>query len=151
MNRVPDGELDYPGDDGLYYQDGVPFTGVAFDRAGHGLQAEVEYRDGLPWGTVRTWHPSGSPSSEKQTAAGVFHGLCQEWDEQGRLTLYEVCELGVTVWRRRWAAEVLVEDWRLAESDNDFATLQMLRKHFLRGLTEMGGGRDAAPGTTPGE
>ena len=86
MKRVPESELDYPGDDGLYYHDGVPFTGVAYNRAGRGLRTEEEYRDGLSWGAVRRWHPTGTPASEKQTVAGVFHGLCLEWDEQGRLT-----------------------------------------------------------------
>jgi hypothetical protein len=139
VKRVPVSELDYPGEDGLYYHGGEPFTGVAFDRAGRGLRTEAEYRGGLSWGTVRIWHPSGAPASEKQTVAGVFHGLCQEWDDQGQLIRYEVYELGVCVWRRRWESGALVEDWRLSESDGDFATLQMLRKHSLHGLAELGG------------
>ena len=33
MKRIPDSELDYPGDDGLYYHQGIPFTGVAYHTA----------------------------------------------------------------------------------------------------------------------
>jgi hypothetical protein len=144
MLRVREEELDYPGDDGLYYYDGEPFTGVAVCYAGARLQAETEYRDGVGWGVVRTWHPSGAPASEKQCAGGVFHGLCTEWDEQGRLTLYEVYEQGICIWRRRWEAGQLVEEHRLHETDRDYGTLPMLRQHFLQGLRELGqGGPDA--------
>jgi hypothetical protein len=67
-----------------------------------------------------------------------------EWDEQGRLTLYEVYEQGICLWRRCWEADALVEEWRLAETDRDYGTLQMLRQHFLQGLREPGeGGADA--------
>lgn len=140
MKRVPETELDYPGDDGLYYHDGEPFTGVVFGRTGTGLQSESEYRHGMAWGVSRTWHPSGAPASERQCVAGVFHGLIQEWDEHGRLTLYEVYELGVCVWRRRWTEGRLNEDWQLTETDTDFATLQMLRKHFLQRFAELHAG-----------
>jgi hypothetical protein len=138
MKRVRYNELDYPGDNGLYYLGDEPFTGVSVSYHEGRIAGETEFRDGMAWGVSRSWYPSGAPLSEKQSVAGVFHGLCQEWDEQGRHTLYEVYELGVCVWRRRWEAGQLAEDWRLAESDNDFATLQMLRKHFLQGLTELG-------------
>jgi hypothetical protein len=136
MKRVPIGELDYPGEDGLYYHEGEPFTGVSFDRDGLGLRSETEFRDGLTWGITRKWHLSGILEFEKQCVSGVWHGLCQEWDDRGRPIAYEVYELGVCVYRQRWAEGVQVEDWRLIESDNDFATLQMLRKHFLQGLAE---------------
>ena len=138
MKRVRYDELDYPGDDGLYYLGDEPFTGVSVSYHKGRIAGETEFRDGMAWGVSRSWHPSGAPLSEKQSVAGVFHGLCQEWDEQGRLILYEVYELGVCVWRRRWEAERLAEDWRLAESDNDSDTLQMLRRHFMRGLAELG-------------
>ena len=43
MKRVPDWELDYPGEDGRYYHEGVPFTGIAFRMAAEGqLVGEVE-------------------------------------------------------------------------------------------------------------
>ena len=35
-------------------------------------------------------------------------------------------------------ARGFAEDWRLAESDQIFSTLQMLREHFMRGLAEWG-------------
>ena len=138
MQRVRYNELDYPGEDGLYYLGDQPFTGVAANYHGSRLTGETEFRDGTAWGVSRSWYPSGAPASEKQCVAGVFHGLCQEFDEAGRITLYEVYELGVCVWRRRWQEGQLVEDWRLTETDNDFTTLQMLRQHFMRGLAELG-------------
>lgn len=138
MKRVRNNELDYPGHDGLYYFGNEPFTGVAVHYRNGRIASEAEFRDGMAWGMSRSWYPSGKPMSERQSVAGVLHGLCQEWDENGRLSLYEVYELGVCVWRRRWDAEQILEDWRLAESDNDFATLEMLRDHLMRGLTELG-------------
>ena len=136
--RVRYDDLDYPGDDGLYYFGDEPFTGVSVSYHDGRVTAESEFRDGMVWGVSHSWHPSGAPESERQSVAGVLHGLCQEWDEQGRQTLYEVFELGVCVWRRRWEAGRLTEDWRLTESDSDFAVLQMLRTHLMRGLAESG-------------
>jgi antitoxin component YwqK of YwqJK toxin-antitoxin module len=140
LRRVREEELDYPGDDGLYYLDGEPFTGLAVTYDGPRLRSEVEYRDGVGWGTIRTWHASGAPASEKQCVAGVFHGLCMERDERGQFTLYAVYELGICVWQRRWAAGQLVEDRQVAETDGDYRTLQMLRTHFMQGLQDMGRG-----------
>ena len=68
----------------------------------------------------------------------MFHGLSMEWDEDGRLTLHEVYEQGICVWRRRCEAGRLVEEWRLAETERDYGTLQMLREYFLQELRELG-------------
>ena len=65
MERVREADLDYPGDDGLYYHGGEPFTGVAVSYDGARIQAEVKYREGVGWGVSRTWHASGAPASEK--------------------------------------------------------------------------------------
>jgi hypothetical protein len=147
MKRARYEELDYPGEDGLYYFGDEPFTGVSVSFHKDRVCSESEFRDGMAWGMSRSWHPSGAPLSEKQSVAGVWHGLCQEWDEQGQPTLYEVYELGVCVWRRRWEAGQLTENWQLTEVDNDFATLQMLRKHFMRGLAELGRQHAGGPGS----
>jgi hypothetical protein len=149
MKRVRYNELDYPGDDGLYYLGDEPFTGVSVSYHKGRIAGETEFRNGMAWGIGRSWHTSGEPASEKQSVAGVFHGLCMEWDERGRMTLYEVYELGVCVSRRRWDGRGrLVEDRRLEKTDNDFKTLEMLRKHFMRGLRELGQ-RTAEPRAAP--
>lgn len=47
MERVPDENLEYA-DNGLYYLNGVPFTGVAYTLYDDGrLESEVEIQNGL--------------------------------------------------------------------------------------------------------
>jgi antitoxin component YwqK of YwqJK toxin-antitoxin module len=131
MERVPYSELDYPGDDGLYYHEGAPFTGVAYQMAKGGwLESEVEYRDGLANGPGKSWFPSRSLAAECRTAGGVYHGLRRQWHENGRSAAEEMYEHGICLWRRRWDAEGnQIEDFRLKETDRDFGALQMFRKH----------------------
>src|SRR5436853_226344 len=52
------------GDDGLYYLGDEAFTGVAVSYHKGRVCGETEYRDGMGWGTSRSWHPSGAPASE---------------------------------------------------------------------------------------
>jgi antitoxin component YwqK of YwqJK toxin-antitoxin module len=130
MKRVPHSVLDYNEDDGLYYHDGLPFTGVSYTVGGNArLEGEAEYRDGVVWGLARSWHPSGLPASEAHCARGVWDGIRREWNESGRLRLEEAYEKGVCLCRKRWDEQgSLVEDYRLRESDPDFETLKLARE-----------------------
>jgi hypothetical protein len=135
MKRVTQTDLDYPGHDGLYYLDDEPFTGLLVGYDGARVRSETEFRDGVASGVVRVWHESGALASEKQSAGGVLHGLSMEWSEKGQLIQHETYELGVCLWRRVWDEQgQLIEEYQLTESDNDFKTLEMLRRHFLRSM-----------------
>jgi antitoxin component YwqK of YwqJK toxin-antitoxin module len=137
MRRVRAEALQYA-ESGLYCLAGEPFTGVVVTYDGHQIAAEAEYRDGMPWGTELTWHPNGSPEGDRQCVAGLRHGLGSTWDDQGNLVEYELCELGVAVWRKRWENGRLIEDYTLAEGTDDFKTLEMLRNHYMREMRHLG-------------
>jgi antitoxin component YwqK of YwqJK toxin-antitoxin module len=130
MKRIPDSELDYPGDDGLYYHEGTPFTGIAYhlSRDG-GIESEVEYQSGLGNGVGKNWFPSGALAAEYQASGGVYHGQRRQWHQNGRLASEEMYEHGICLRRKRWdEGGIQVEDFVLKETDRDFRTLQMFRK-----------------------
>jgi antitoxin component YwqK of YwqJK toxin-antitoxin module len=131
MDRVPHDELLYDEEEGIYEHDGVPFKGISFRLAPGGwLESEQEFREGLPWGMGRTWFAPERLASESSSVGGVWHGVRREWHENGRLALEEMCELGVTLSRKRWNEEgQLIEDYHLQVTDPDYETLLMFRKH----------------------
>ncbi len=128
MDRVPYDRLDYPGEDGLHYYRGKPFTGISYQERNAVLASEQEYRQGLAWGRGRTWFPSGAVASEHHSVEGVFEGLRRVWYENGSLMSEEMFEFGICVWRKRWDEEgELIEDYQLKKSDADYKTLQLFR------------------------
>ncbi len=131
MDRVPIEKLNYPGD-GLYYRDGIPFTGIACFVSEDGwVEADSTYREGMEWGPSRTWYAPGRLASEAQVAGGLLHGLRREWHENGTLAAEEMFELGVRIWGNRWDPEGnLIEAFQLRESDSSFRTLQEQRAYF---------------------
>ncbi|VTS06064.1 toxin-antitoxin system YwqK family antitoxin [Tuwongella immobilis] len=134
MNQVPDELLDYDEDLGVYTFNGEPFTGLAFQSGPGGwIRSDEEYRDGLPWGVSRTWHSSTQLASESRTVGGVWHGPRREWHPTGQLALEEELEFGIALRRRRWdESGAIVEDFLLLETDPNYETLLMFRKHNPR-------------------
>ena len=126
MPRVPYEELDYR--DGLYYQDGVRFTGVAAYVADGWIESEAGYKDGLLCGMKREWHGPGQLAREAECKFGARHGLCREWDDAGRLIAEHNYEFGVRVSGSRWNAdEDLIEEFQIKESDPGYSMLQSMR------------------------
>jgi antitoxin component YwqK of YwqJK toxin-antitoxin module len=131
MQKVLDSSLDYDEEAGVYTRANSPFTGVAYQLAPGGwTRSEQEFRDGLPWGPSRTWHSPDQLASESHSVGGVWHGVRREWHPNGVLALEEEFELGVALNRLRWdESGSPIEEFQLQESDPDYQTLLMLRKH----------------------
>lgn len=129
MKQIPCTQLEYE-EDGLYYHEGRPFTGVSLTIGKDGgILGQSEFRDGLPWGTVRKWFASGRLALEGHLVAGALHGRRREWFEDGRPKVDEDYELGICLRRNRWdETGNQIEDFHLKPTDNAFQTLQTLRK-----------------------
>ena len=127
MSRVTYEELDYR--DGLYYQDGVRYTGVAAWFSDGWIESEAEYKDGLLCGVKKEWHGPDQLAREAQSKFGARHGLCREWDEAGRLITEHNYEYGVRVSGRRWDADgSLTDEFQINESDPGYSMLQSMRE-----------------------
>jgi hypothetical protein len=134
--RVQFKELDYPGRDDRYYLDGRPFTGVdcSFYPTGE-LKSADEYRQGRLWGFHREYTKSGGLLEEGVRRASFREGVWRTWHESGRLASEELCELGVSLWRKRWDEHGhLIEEYTLPvdETNKHYSTLQTLRKIYGR-------------------
>jgi antitoxin component YwqK of YwqJK toxin-antitoxin module len=131
MKRVPEKALDYT-DDGYYCLDEQPFTGVGFSLHKEGwLEMETEYRDGTEWGMRRQWYAPNKLLEEVRMRAGVVHGKERRWHPNGKLKEESDCEFGITLTRKTWDEEGnLVEDFKLNETDTNFASLQKMRELY---------------------
>lgn len=134
MEKVLIQTLEYPGD-GLHYKAGVPFTGIAITHDTHGgwIQAEEEYKDGLVCGSVKTWHAPGLLATEEVCDWGVRHGSYREWNESGMLVAEGQYQFGTRVSEKRWDGNgMLVEEFRLKETDPDFKTMSLAKAVWQR-------------------
>jgi antitoxin component YwqK of YwqJK toxin-antitoxin module len=131
MKRVPANKVRFE-DDGLYYCDGEPFTGVKFTEFPDGsLRSESEYRDGLRWGKSREWHKNGTLVSEAEFFRDVLHGVAREWSPAGRPESEIVCEYGITLHEREWDDEGnLVKEHKIQEGSRDHQRLLSLKKAY---------------------
>lgn len=131
-SRVLTSEVTYGEDDGRYYCDGSPFTGVAYSLAPDGkLDSESEYRYGLAWGQARSWHRNGTLAYEAQFYRDVIHGTKREWHENGQMQTEVRCEYGITLSEKVWDDQGrLLKDYQLKESDSDYQSLLKYRRIF---------------------
>jgi antitoxin component YwqK of YwqJK toxin-antitoxin module len=132
LKRVPSSELTPDSDcnDGVYYHDGKPFTGISFSLHRNGsIRSETEFRDGLEWGISKSCYPSGALAKDIGVARGGLHGRKREWRENGQLALDEQWELGICLRRQKWNEQGELEvDFTLQPGDQMFEMLQSLRK-----------------------
>ncbi len=129
--RVPAKKVSFA-QDGLYYCDGAPFTGITHTEYPDGTpRSETEYREGLVWGRSRSWHANGALSDESEFFRDVLHGVAREWSPGGVLVSELVCEYGITISERKWDEQgQLLEEYRLQETDSDFERLQERRRLY---------------------
>lgn len=128
MKRVPASSLVY--DDGQYYLDGKPFTGVAYileDNADW-VQGEIEIKDGLESGVKREWWKPGKLMSEATWRGGALHGKLRSWHSNGQLDEEGEYEFGIPIWERTWDEDgELLEEYQLKEGEPNYAYLQKMR------------------------
>jgi antitoxin component YwqK of YwqJK toxin-antitoxin module len=128
MVRVPEKEIEYPGD-GLYYLNGLPFTGTMVFLSGTGQErGESEYKNGLRWGLTKDIYPDGSPMVEATYFKGALHGRAREWHRGGQLAEDGEYEYGIALWKKRWnEAGLLEHDYKIDPSGDAAQRLQRAR------------------------
>ena len=131
VKRVPDSEIDYPGD-GYYYHDGQRFTGVEYflNEEEGWVEAETEYVEGLPSGLKREWAgPDKQLLYEGEFRGGVLHGRKRRWTEDGTLIEDGEYEYGIPLWEKWWDEDGdLVREYELSETDGNYTLLQEYRQ-----------------------
>jgi antitoxin component YwqK of YwqJK toxin-antitoxin module len=129
MKRVSEDSLEYV--NGHYFLGDEPFTGVGFAHHPDGwLQVEIEYKDGLKWGTQREWFAPDQLLTEAELQSGLVHGKKRSWHRNGKLAEEGEYESGVALRRKKRDEDGnLVEDFELKEEpDSSFDFLEKLRE-----------------------
>ncbi len=131
MKRVLASELEYPGD-GLYYLDGEPFTGIAFNLAKAGWEkSQIEYRQGLLWGHTTEWYSPGLPMVDSNYFRGALHGRAREWHKNGQIAEDGEYEYGIVLWEKEWDEDGnIIKDYKLKESSRQHQALMLRRKTY---------------------
>jgi len=116
---------------------GQLFTGIAFETRPDGsLESETAFRDGLQTGICRRWSPSGALLVEDNFWIGSKHGVCRTWFDGGQPASEATYEYSIKTSERTWDRNGrLLKDWRLAETDPNFASLELLRKSYANQST----------------
>lgn len=131
--RVDRHNIDYPGHDGLYYEDEQPFSGWAYTGSAEFPNSEQEFLNGLRWGLSRDWYRDGALMEQTQWLDDVLHGLAQAWDKAGNLILLECCELGCVLWSQNWGEQgSRTEEYHLDAAENNLQSLKTFRAAHLR-------------------
>jgi antitoxin component YwqK of YwqJK toxin-antitoxin module len=72
------------GDDGKYYQNNKPYTGIYQETWDNGnLKLEIPLRKGLKNGNVILYHENAGKSEVRAYKKGKMHGTWITWDEEG--------------------------------------------------------------------
>ncbi len=128
--RVSSENLEYT-EDGLYFYEGKPFTGVEVFEENGWIQGEHELRQGLKWGLQRSWYRPGVREEEAECAWGGYHGSVRKWHWNGHLALDGEFEHGIRVRVKEWDEDgKLTEDYTIQPTDSWYDTLQMYRCFF---------------------
>ena len=90
-------------DDQLALVNGKPFTGIIFAQHPNGqLEAEKNYKEGLPEGLQREWYPNGQLKHEWNAIRGHGSSLATEWYENGQMKRRTYCRFGWQVRVQEW-------------------------------------------------
>lgn len=138
MKRAPANKVSLSTDDGLYYCDEEPFTGVSYTEFPDGSpRSESEYRNGLAWGKSKSWHKNGTLFSESEFYRDVLHGVSREWSPAGRLVSEIVAEYGITIRETTWDEQgTLLKEYVLREGHPDYRALLKSRELYDSGKNE---------------
>jgi antitoxin component YwqK of YwqJK toxin-antitoxin module len=130
MQRVPESNLDYNAEEGIYYYGDRPFTGVTFTEYPNGSRmSETSYENGLFHGVSRVWRRTGQLEAETSCSFGAVHGTSRTWHANSQLEEEGEYEHAALIRSRKWdEAGNLVEEYRLKESDPAHASLLHSRK-----------------------
>ncbi len=98
-NRVEESELrEVYGSVTKYLYKDKPFTGIGYYKHSNGkIKGEMEFKDGLVYGTFKSWYENGNIKEEKfrkkeDNGPLKFNGIQKEWYKNGNLEKEEVWE-----------------------------------------------------------
>lgn len=130
MDQVSIFDLEYNEDDGLYYINGEPFSGLAYaTRDGNFRDAEVAYVDGARSGRTLEWYRPGRLMLDEMYLDGVLHGLARSWHENGQLEKEGEYEHGVALWEKSWDKHGnLLKEFTLSGDSPNYKYLQKMRQ-----------------------
>jgi antitoxin component YwqK of YwqJK toxin-antitoxin module len=129
VNRINIIDVEF-NDDYSYSYRGKAFSGVACEYDDNSkLIAELTFENGIQEGVSRWFFSSGQKRSEKCYHFNTLHGEGREWFEDGNLRERTLHEFGVLIEKDTWDADSnSISTFRIAETDQAYATLQKLRK-----------------------
>jgi hypothetical protein len=97
LKEVPRKSLKW--DEGVYFYEGAPFTGVALEAYPDGKKKQRwSIRNGKWHGLVEEWYPTGVQSVATQFQDGVRHGESTYWNPDGTVQK-----------KQQWIQDVLQE------------------------------------------
>ena len=125
--RVSFEKLDYI--DGLNVLEGVPFSGVVYEKDQDGGWDEISIIEGVESGISREWYPSGILKLERHMENNLIHGMKWEWDEVGNLLSESIFEYGIMVTSfkiTKWGEKKKV--YQINEGNPNYNNLLLFRK-----------------------
>jgi antitoxin component YwqK of YwqJK toxin-antitoxin module len=125
--RIDIEDIDF--DDYIYYYEGKPYTGHAFELDDDGkLRSELTFFCGLPDGRWCDYYQNGNLSGEDYYKLGQSHGQNREWFPDGALKSEKVFEYGICTIEKQWDADGnLIEDFKIDPSCDDYVQLEKRR------------------------
>ncbi len=100
--------------EGAYLLDGLPFTGLAFERyTNQKLLRVISLRDGIQHGPMYLWYPDGKPQMSTNYRHGRLHGRFLGWYMTGGIIYDMVINHGA------YAGDFIEDETRRLEETAD--------------------------------
>lgn len=125
--RIDIEDIDF--DDYVYYYEGKPYTGVAYELDDEGrLRSELTFFCGLPDGRWCDYYENGNLSGEDFYKLGQSHGQTREWYPDGTIKKEKVFEFGICTIKKKWNPDgTLIESFKIDPSCDDYIQLEKRR------------------------
>jgi antitoxin component YwqK of YwqJK toxin-antitoxin module len=125
--RIDIDDIDF--DDYIYYYEGIPYTGVAYELDDNGrLRSELTFFCGLPDGRWCDYYENGNLSGEDFYRLGLSHGQNKEWHPNGVLKKENCFEYGICTRERKWDADGnLITDSKIDPGCDEYEQLAKRR------------------------
>lgn len=125
--RIDIEDIDF--DDYVYYYEGKPYTGVAYELDGDGeLRSELTFFCGLPEGRWCDYYENGNLCGEDFYKLGLSHGQNREWHPDGTLKKEKWFEYGICTSAKEWDADGnLITDFKIDPGCDEYKQLEKRR------------------------
>ncbi len=131
-NRIEEDMLEF--DDDVKCYNGVPFTGIGFEKYPNGnLKSETPYEDGFQSGTSREWYSTGQTMCELEWKKGARFSKRKCWYQNGVVKSVSNYEWGIELNYKEYNEKgELVTDRELDPNspDSQYAVLLKFRQVY---------------------